>query len=89
MYVDDPTELPEKDWVTSTFDNKIKKTIGAVNGDIQITKFNNNAQPYYILLDPTTETKLAHPVAFNENVEDFIDFLQEGVKNYKVLNGIQ
>ena len=88
LYVDDPTELPESEWVTSTFDGKIKKTIGAVNGDIQITKFDNNAQPYYILLDPNTETKLAQPVAFNENVEEFINFLEEGVKNYKVLNAI-
>ncbi len=86
LYVDDPTLLPENEWVTSSFDQKVKKTIGAVNSDIQVSKFDNNAQPYYILLDPHTETKLAQPVAFNEDVEEFIDFLEEGVKNYNILH---
>lgn len=86
LYVDDPTLLPESEWVTSSFDKKVKKTMGAINSDIQVSKFNNNAQPYYILLDPTTETLLAQPVAFNEDVEEFIDFLEEGVKNHKVLH---
>ncbi len=86
LYVDDPTLLPESEWVTSSFDKKVKKTMGAINSDIQVSKFNNNAQPYYILLDPNTETLLAQPVAFNENIEEFIDFLEEGVKNHKVLH---
>jgi len=86
LYVDDPTLLPESEWITSSFDQKVKKTIGAVNSDIQVSKFDNNAQPYYILLDPHTETKLAQPVAYNEDVEEFIDFLEEGVKNYNILH---
>jgi thiol:disulfide interchange protein len=86
LYVDDPTEVAENKWVISSFDQKTKKTIGAINGDIQITKFNNNAQPYYILLDPFTEQLLAQPMAYNEDVTEFTDFLQEGISNFKKLH---
>lgn len=85
LYVDDPTKVPENEWITSTFDGKVKKSIGAINGDIQITRFNNNAQPYYILLDPETEELLANPVAYNPNIPEFIDFLDEGKTNFELL----
>ncbi|MDX5436724.1 MAG: thioredoxin family protein, partial [Pontibacter sp.] len=49
MYVDDKTELPEGDWYTSSYDGKEKTTIGKKYADYQITKFNVNAQPYYVL----------------------------------------
>lgn len=85
LYVDDHMTLPQDQWVTSTFDGKQKKTIGAINADIQVSRFENNAQPYYILLDPFTERKLANPVAFNEDIPEFIDFLDEGSKNFEIL----
>ena len=55
LYVDDKILLPEKDWYISGYDNKIKKTIGKQNADFQITRFNNNAQPFYVALNPYTE----------------------------------
>ncbi|MDB5255521.1 MAG: thiol:disulfide interchange protein DsbD [Chitinophagaceae bacterium] len=85
LYVDDHMKLPQAQWITSTFDGKQKKSIGAINSDIQISRFGNNAQPYYILLDPFTEKVLANPVAFNEDVAEFIDFLDEGKTNFELL----
>jgi hypothetical protein len=40
-----------------TFQNmtKSKKTIGKQNADFQIRKFNNNAQPFYVILDQNGE----------------------------------
>ncbi|HSZ72506.1 MAG TPA: cytochrome c biogenesis protein CcdA, partial [Cytophagaceae bacterium] len=87
LYVDDHMKLPEDQWIISAFDGKQKKNIGAINADLQVTRFNNNAQPYYILLDPFTETILANPVAFNEDIPEFIDFLDEGRKNFNLLMG--
>ena len=46
LYVDDPTELPKSDWVTSAFDGKVKNTIGKVNADFRITRYKANTQPY-------------------------------------------
>ena len=51
LYVDDKKELPEDEWITSTYDGREKKTIGKKYADFQITRFGVNAQPYYVLLD--------------------------------------
>ncbi|WP_281616135.1 thioredoxin family protein [Flammeovirga sp. SubArs3] len=82
LYVDDPTKLPEAEWITSTFDGNVKKTIGAKNFDFQITKFNSNAQPFYCLLD--SDGNWMKPAqAYDLDVENFIQFLDNGVKMYK------
>jgi thiol:disulfide interchange protein DsbD len=82
LYVDDKYELPQSDWYTSTYDNKVKRTIGAQNADLQITRFNNNAQPFYVLLNHNSE-KLAEPKAYDLNADKFLTFLQEGVTQFR------
>jgi len=81
LYVDDKKELPQSEWYTSDYDNKVKKTIGKQNADLQITKFNNNAQPFYIILDHDEELLLA-PKSYDLSISNFIDFLDAGVKAY-------
>jgi thiol:disulfide interchange protein len=81
LYVDDKTELPESEWYTSTKDNKVKKTIGKQNADLQIRTLNNNAQPFYVLLG-NDEKVLAWPKAYDKSVENFINFLETGKKTY-------
>lgn len=81
LYVDDKTELPEEEWVTSTYDGKKKKTIGKKNADFQITKFNNNAQPFYVILDASGEM-IAGPKAYDLNISNFVAFLDEGKQNF-------
>ena len=82
LYVDDKTELPEDEWFTSAYDGKIKKTIGKKNADIQISRFNINAQPYYCLLD-TDGNLLTEPMGYNLNVNEFVEFLDEGLENFE------
>ncbi|MGD9978488.1 MAG: cytochrome c biogenesis protein CcdA [Bacteroidales bacterium] len=82
LYVDDRTELPENEWVTSTRDGKVKKTIGKKNADFQATRFGVNGQPYYVLLD-NNEQKLVEPSGYNPNVEEFISFLDNGAEEFK------
>ena len=77
LYVDDKTELPENKWYTSSYDNKVKKTIGKQNADYQITRFNNNAQPFYVILSPEGEL-LTEPTAYDLNVDNFVAFLEKG-----------
>ncbi|MDY0101795.1 MAG: cytochrome c biogenesis protein CcdA [Lentimicrobium sp.] len=79
LYVDDKTELPESEWITSTYDGKVKKTIGKKYADFQISKFNVNAQPYYVLLD-TNGSVLVPPKAYDLEVENFLDFLDSGLE---------
>lgn len=77
LYVDDKTELPETEWYKSGYDQKQKKTIGAQNGDLQITRYGNNAQPHYCLVDETGKL-LVSPINYNLNVERFGQFLDSG-----------
>lgn len=82
LYVDDKTELPDSVWYTSKYDNKVKKTIGKQNADLQITKFNNNAQPFYLILDHNEELLVA-PKSYDLNISNFVDFLEAGKKAHQ------
>ncbi len=77
LYVDDKTELPENEWITSAYDKKVKKTIGKIFADLQITRFNVNSQPYYVLLD-TSGNLLSSPRAYDLDIDKFIKFLDTG-----------
>src|SRR5690606_19522059 len=82
LYVDDKSELPESEWYVSEYDGKEKKTLGKKYADYQITKFNVNAQPYYVLMDEN-ENVLVKPIAYDLSVENFAKFLDAGVEAYK------
>ena len=84
LYCDDKTELPAEKWYTSKVDGQEKKTLGDQNLDFQISRFNSNAQPHYVLLDPRKDDKpMVKPVAFDANVSHFVSFLDEGKSIYQ------
>lgn len=85
LYVDDKTKLPESEWVTSSYDGKVKKTLGKKYADFQITRFGVNAQPYYVLLDNNGEL-LVDPKAYDLNPDNFVNFLDQGLKEFKERN---
>jgi len=90
LYVDDKTELPEKEWYVSPRDKQQKTTLGKQNADLQVTRYGFNAQPYYVLLDPndTTGQPLTQPVAYEPNVAQFSQFLQSGLTQFKQKKGV-
>ncbi|MFV0365071.1 MAG: cytochrome c biogenesis protein CcdA [Mangrovibacterium sp.] len=81
LYVDDKTKLPESEWITSERDGKVKKTLGKKNADFQIVEYGTNAQPYYVLLNNEGE-KLSLPKAYDLNPDNFVQFLEDGLKAY-------
>jgi len=85
LYADDKTTLPRTEWYTSRRDGRVKSTMGEQNLDFQISKFNANAQPYYVLLDPNdaTNTPLLAPIAYEPSVTKFSEYLQAGVKQFR------
>ncbi len=85
LYVDDKTELPESEWYTSEYDNKVKKSIGKQNADLQIRKFNNNAQPFYVIMD-ADENILVEPKSYDLDVNNFVEFLEQGKKAFAERN---
>ena len=76
--MDDKTELPASQHYTSTYDGKLKTSIGKQNADFQITRYNNNAQPFYMIVDGNGMT-LAGPISYNLDVATFEAFLREGL----------
>ncbi|MCP9769126.1 DUF255 domain-containing protein [Lacihabitans sp. LS3-19] len=81
LYVDDKEELPKEKQYTSTYDDELKTTVGDKNMDFEITKYNNNAQPYYVIVNPNGE-KILEPIGYS-SVEDFTSFLEKGKAGYK------
>jgi len=82
LYVDDKEELPESEWITSSYDGKVKKTLGKKYADLQISRFNVNAQPYYVLLDKNGNL-LVEPRAYDLDIEEFVQFLDKGIDKFK------
>lgn len=87
LYVDDKTTLPESEWITSSYDGRIKKTVGKKFADFQITHFNVNAQPFYVLLDHKGE-KLVSPRAYDLDVDEFVTFLDKGLQEFRKRSAI-
>ncbi len=84
LYVDDKTLLPEAEWYTSPYDKKEKKTLGKQNADLQITRLDNNAQPFYVLVG-ADEKVLAWPYGYDRDPSGFVEFLERGKAKYKSL----
>jgi thiol:disulfide interchange protein DsbD len=82
LYVDDKKELPKEKQYTSKYDDELKVTVGDKNMDLEITKYNNNAQPYYIIEDSNGKSIVKQPIGYTSK-EEFMKFLDEGIGNYK------
>ncbi|HUX95197.1 MAG TPA: cytochrome c biogenesis protein CcdA [Bacteroidales bacterium] len=82
LYVDDRTQLPENEWITSETDGKVKKTIGKINEDLEISRFKTNALPLYVIADNEGNPVIT-PMPTNLNVDEYKKWLDEGVSKYE------
>lgn len=87
LYTDEKIELPEAEWLTSSFDGKVKKTIGKQNLDYEATKFNRVSQPYYVLMDANGKL-LVKPQAYDLSVPNFISFLDAGKQKFDTIKNL-
>ncbi|SFO20932.1 thiol:disulfide interchange protein DsbD [Chitinophaga sp. YR627] len=78
LYVDDRTSLSNTEKYVSKVSSKSINTIGQKWSDLQQERFNTNAQPFYVLLDPDGKPT-AEPRAFNLDIKAYIDFLDLGI----------
>ncbi|WCT14275.1 protein-disulfide reductase DsbD family protein [Mucilaginibacter jinjuensis] len=83
LYVDDKTGLPANEQYVSSFSHRKVTNIGALNSDIQATRFNTNSQPYYVLLNPVTESVLVTPEGADYDTSSFAKYLQSGLNLFK------
>ncbi|SES16998.1 protein-disulfide reductase DsbD family protein [Pedobacter rhizosphaerae] len=78
LYVDDKSELAPEDVVT-TPEGKTLTTIGKKWSDLQARKFQSNSQPFYVLLDPETESPLTTPQGADYEIANYKKFLEAGL----------
>lgn len=83
LMVDDKAKLPQIMEVTEENGKVSKlKTIGDKWSFLQRHKFGTNSQPYYVLLDHNAKP-ITRSYAYNENVSEYIKFLESGLHNFK------
>ena len=81
LYGDDKKELPKTEQYV-TKEGKEINTIGKKWSEFQITRFNNNSRPFYVLLD-LNENELNTPVAYTPDINDYLTWLKDGISKFK------
>ena len=83
LYVDDKTPLPEPIEVTEADGTQRKlRTVGDKWSYLQRTKIGANTQPFYVLLDPKTGKPLGGLRSYDEDINEYVRFLEGGLKNF-------
>jgi thiol:disulfide interchange protein DsbD len=82
LYVDDKTKLSEPVEIKEYGKTTKLRTIGDKWSYLQRHKFGANAQPYYVLLD-NNGMPIGPWRAYDKNIDEYIQFLQEGLINHK------
>ena len=82
LFCDANIDLPENEWVTDK-NGKTYTTLGTKNFHYQQVTYNTNTQPYYVIIDADGKVLTAENYSFNLDVKKFINWLNEGLKNYK------
>ncbi len=84
LYVDDRKALEERDQFKFLKpDGGVKniKTIGVKWATFQTLNFQNNSQPYYVLLDAEMNL-LNYTTAYTPDTSEYLDWLKKGLQNY-------
>jgi thiol:disulfide interchange protein DsbD len=84
LFVDDKTPLPQPVIVTEADgQQRTLRTIGDKWSYLQRTKIGANTQPFYVLLDPETGKPLNGLRSYDEDIDEYVDFLRTGLRNYR------
>ena len=88
LYVDDKVELPiDKQGVFEFELDGVKRekkirTIGNKWATFQTHAFNNNSQPYYVMLSPDGQL-LGNPIGYTPDITEYKDYLDCGLEAFK------
>ena len=82
LFVDDKTPLEQPLTVVENGAERKLRTVGDKWSYLQRYKFGANAQPFYVPVD-NEGTPLAGSYSYNEDIQAYIDFLKQGLSNYK------
>ncbi|WP_299190442.1 thioredoxin family protein [uncultured Aquimarina sp.] len=75
LYVDDKKSLPKNEWKESKNKDQLIKFVGQKHSELQFNMFNNNFQPYFVIIDKNGN-KIADQ-NYTKDAETFADFLNK------------
>jgi hypothetical protein len=81
MVIDDKTDLPKAEQYKSPAQRKDITTLGGKWLDLEISKYESNAQPYYVITNEKGEA-LVKPIGATD-IKSFISYLDSGIAAYK------
>lgn len=84
LYVDEKRRLPESEQLEVTIGDKTKKlkTVGNKWSYLQTSRYETNAQPYYVMIDHN-EQKLSKAATYDPDIEKFMQWLDEGKAEFE------
>ena len=83
LYVDDKRPLEDHEVVESKLKpGKKLKYIGQKWSELQTLKYKANTQPFYVLMDHK-ENNLIDPISYTPNVDEYYDWLSNGISKFK------
>ena len=84
LYVDDRTSLPEEEHRVEEYGGKDFRirTIGNKWSYLQASRFDRNAQPFYVMIDHDGN-HIGGSAGYDPDSEVFIDFLEGGLSEFK------
>lgn len=82
LYVDSKEELPVAEQYVSPETGKEIVTVGNKWSDYQITRYKNNAQPYYNILDDEGKD-VTKPIGYTPDVKEYKAWLESGLAGFK------
>ena len=83
LYVDDKRKLKDGEVIESKLrPGKKLKYIGQKWSEFQTIKYKANAQPFYVLMDHNEENLIV-PVAYTPDVDEYYNWLKDGVSNFQ------
>ena len=82
LICDRKIELPKAQQYISKTTGKEIVTIGNKWSDFQITRYQNNAQPLYVIQSPDGND-LNAPVGYTPDILTYKKWLEDGIKNFK------
>lgn len=82
LVIDDKTLLEPSEQFKSAVDGKTVTTLGGKWLDLEIAKYNSNAQPYYVIINEKGDT-LVPPQGANFHIDEYVKYLDSGIAAYK------
>ncbi len=84
LYVDEKRELPENEQKEVQMGAKLKKlkTVGDKWAYFQVSRYQTNSQPYYVIVDHN-ENMLVEPAAYDPDIDKYIKWLDTAKEKFK------